>query len=90
VPEIYYEVPPAEVIPQLGPLPRSIAGTPIKLVSLAAVVAGALAYAAPPDPNDWQKWANKAFRHWLWHEAHKRRRRHFPNAYTDTGHPPIH
>jgi hypothetical protein len=29
-------------------------------------------------------------RHWLWHEMHKRRRRHYPNAYTDTGNPPIH
>jgi hypothetical protein len=90
VPEIYFEVPPAAFISALPPIGRSVAGTPLKLVSLAALVAGELAYSAIPPSDDWQKWANKAMRHGLWHEMHKRRRRHYPNAYTDTGNPPIH
>jgi hypothetical protein len=90
MPEIFYELPPVSAAPSLAELPRSVRGAPIKVIGLAALVAGRLAYASAPDPEDWQRWLNKAVRHWLWHEAHRRRRRHFPSGYTDSGHPPIH
>lgn len=90
MPEIFYELPPVSAAPSLGELGRSVRGATIKPISLAALAAGLLAYSAAPDPEDWQRWLNKAVRHWLWHEAHRRRRRHFPNGYTDSGHPPIH
>jgi hypothetical protein len=90
MPEIYYELPTPGGAPDIVDLPRSIRGAPIKVVSLAALAAGLLAYSAPPDPEEWQRWFNKAMRHWLWHEMHRRRRKHYPSGYTDTSHAPIH
>ena len=90
MPEIYYELPPVGEAPSLDMSGRSIRGAGIKVVSLVALSAGALAYAGPPDPEDWQRWLNKLVRHWAWHEAHRRRRKHFPSGYTDSSHAPIH
>lgn len=90
MPELYYELPPVAGAPSLAEMPRSLRGSPIKIVSLAALVAGMAAYGGLPDPEDWQRWFNKAMRHWLWHEMHRRRRKHYPNGYTDSAHPPIH
>lgn len=90
MPELYFELPPAGEAPALGEVGRSIRGATIKTVSLAALASGLLAYGGPPDPQDWQRWVNRVFRHWAWHEMNRRRRRHYPNGYTDSGHPPIH
>lgn len=90
MPELYYELPSAIPAGGVDALPRSIRGAPIAIISLAALVAGELAYNAVPPPEDWQKWFNKAMRHWLWHEMHRRRRKHYPSGYTDTSHAPIH
>lgn len=90
MPELYFELPSAVPVFGAGDFPRSIRGADIKTISLAALVSGLLAYGAPPPPDDWQRWANKVFRHWLWHEAHRRRRKHYPSGYTDSSHAPIH
>lgn len=90
MPEIYYELPSADDTPSLLELGPSVRSSPIKYVSLATLAAGALAYAHPPRPDDWQKWLNKAVRHWLWHEMRRKRRHHYPSGYADSSQGPIH
>lgn len=78
MPEIFYELP-ADTS-AVGPPPElaNVRGVHIRPLSALVLVAGYMAYGGP-DPGDaWKKLAWKWFRHFLWHELHRRRRRHYP------------